>query len=225
MVGNSDLRKIIELREEGKHAEALKAHIWFHEESRKSAGMGGVRLSYAIADWVKLSESFTPARTELLNLRNRYESKLTEGKGGFDEFHDLSAINQYIGQEGHTYQVFKELHERNPDIAESCYHVAEKLLIQNKEYEICSKYMKDPSAAFENIRHMRELNIGIAKENVKLNDEEFISHIDKSFIEDTLNLITLLVSLKEIGKAKEIKEKAISYFPHEKIQNASVSLP
>ena len=48
VVGNEDLDKICELAENGHYQEALEKHKWFHEESKKSAGMGGVRLSYAL---------------------------------------------------------------------------------------------------------------------------------------------------------------------------------
>lgn len=53
-VGNEDLNQICKLTEKGQYKQALEKHLWFHEESKKSPGMAGVRLSYAISAWINL---------------------------------------------------------------------------------------------------------------------------------------------------------------------------
>jgi hypothetical protein len=40
-VGHEDLQEARELAEKGKYEEALQKHLWFHEESKKTTGMGG----------------------------------------------------------------------------------------------------------------------------------------------------------------------------------------
>ena len=86
-VSNKDLIDIRKLIEEGQYQQALEKHIWFHEESRTSRGMGGVRLSYAVPQWVYLGEKYFPAMEALVNTRDKEKSILLSGKGSFENFH------------------------------------------------------------------------------------------------------------------------------------------
>src|SRR5687768_17293473 len=86
-VGNADLQEIRRLTSEGKYEEALNKHLWFHEESKSSIGMGGVRLSFALSHWMELGEAYPPALAALKAIRDANEAKLLEGAGGFREFH------------------------------------------------------------------------------------------------------------------------------------------
>ena len=58
------------LTKSGKYKEALEKHIWFHEASKEMAGMGGVRLSFALGLWMKLAELYPPAMEAFIALRN-----------------------------------------------------------------------------------------------------------------------------------------------------------
>ncbi|HKB15254.1 MAG TPA: hypothetical protein VKF62_04275, partial [Planctomycetota bacterium] len=51
------------LREQGKYEEALQKHIWIHEHSlEQDAAFVGVRLSYALSDWIELGAKYPKAR-------------------------------------------------------------------------------------------------------------------------------------------------------------------
>ena len=131
--GLKDLREARKLAKEGKYEEALKKHIWFHEESKKSPGMGGVRLSFAIVDWVKLSKKYPPAKKALIAIRNKDEKTLLNGTGGFSNFHDLYSINKYLKEEDKTYKLFIILDSKYPKIAKRCYNVIEDALVEKQE--------------------------------------------------------------------------------------------
>ncbi len=79
-------------------------------------------------------------------------------------------------------------------------------------------YMGDPIMKYEDIRHMRELNISIAKTNPKHDKPHFRKHTDDSYVEGVRKLIEVLVALERIDEAKEIQKRALSYFEHEKIK-------
>ena len=153
-------------------------------------------------------------------MRDEYKETLLSGKGGFDEFHDLSSINKYINEEEDTYKVFIILHEQFPTIAASVYHVAEDILIKNKEYKICSKYLGDPIKKYENIRYLRELEYSLARENPEINEPKLQSHADNRFIGETVKLISLLTEISRLDEAKEIRKRALEYFPNEEIENS-----
>ena len=62
-VNLEDLNNIRDLVKNEQYELALQKHVWFHEESKSSSGMAGVRLSYAISNWVELGNKYPPALT------------------------------------------------------------------------------------------------------------------------------------------------------------------
>ena len=219
-VGNKDLTRIIRLAEKGQYQEALEQHIWFHEASRSSAGMAGVRLSYAIEAWVNLAKKYPPAGQALRELRNSYSDTLLRGEGSFDEFLDLSSISGYLNEEHETYKVFMFLHENYPSTASNVYHVAEDMLIERQEFQICNEYMGDPIIKYEDIRLMREMNLSLARKNPNMDRPEFQKITDELFINKSIKLIKLLIGLNRIEEAKEIQQRALQYFHNDEIKNA-----
>ena len=221
-VGRSDLNEARKLAKEGKYEEALQKHIWFHEESKQSPGMGGVRLSFALYSWIKLSEKYPPAKKALFDIRDKDEQALLDGTGDFGNFLDLFAINKYLKEEDNTYKTFKALHDKYPGIAKRCYRVVKGLLVDKKEYQICGKYMIEPIKEYERIKDMRELNLSMMRSKSKLDTPRMRQYTDDSFIKETCQLIEILMGLKRNSEAEEIQKRALEYFDHEKIRNAII---
>lgn len=219
-VGLPDLEEARKLAEDGKYEEALQKHIWFHEESKKSPGLGGVRLSFALSEWIELSKKYPPAKKALVDIRDKNEKALLDGTGNFNNFLDLSAINEYLGEKDKTYQLFKILHNKHPEIADLCYNVAKDILVEKKDYQICGKYITDPIGEFENIRYMREVDLSMMRKNTAFDTPEMRQHTDKSFIKDTCNLIEILIGLGKKSEAEKIQKKALNYFDHNEIRSA-----
>jgi hypothetical protein len=219
-VGPSDLEEARKLAEEGKYEEALQKHIWFHEESKKSPSLGGVRLSYALSSWIKLSEKYPPAKKALVDIRDKNDRALLDGTGNFRNFHDLSAINRHLKEEDKTYETFKALHDKYPKLAKRCYRVARDLLVDKKEYQICGQYIIDPILAYERIRYSRELNLSMMRTKPKRNTPGMRQYTDDSFIKSTCQLIEILMGLGKKAEAEEIQKRALRYFDHDKIRDA-----
>lgn len=221
-VGPADLKEARKLAAEGKYEEALQKHIWFHEESKNSPGMGGVRLSSALSAWIRLSEKYPPAKTALVNIRDNNEKALLDGTGGFSNFHDLYAINRYLNEQDKTYNTFITLHNKYPEIAKRCFHVAKDLLVEKKEYRVCGKYVTDPIKEYERFKKFRELDLKMMQENSKHNTPRMRQHTDNTFIKNTCQLIEILIGLKRNSEAEEIQKRALQYFNHDKIRNAVI---
>lgn len=219
-VGNEDLNRIIRLTKNGQYQEALEQHIWFHEASKSAASMAGVRLSYAIDAWVNLAKKYPPASEALYELRNKYRDTLLSGEGGFEEFLNLSSINQYLQDQNETYNVFMFLYEHHPSQASSVYHVAEDILIEKQEFQICSEYMGDPLVKFEDIRLMREMDVNLARKNPNMDRPEFHNIMNKLYVDKSIKLIKVLIALGRIEEAKEVQKRALEYFPDDEIKNA-----
>ncbi len=219
-VSNNDLDAIRELTKAGQFQQALEKHIWFHEESKSSPGMGGVRLSYAISAWVELGEQYPPALEALIEIRDKDKAALLSGKGSFQSFHDLSAINQGLSEEADTLQLFLILEKEYPEQAEAYYIVAEDLLIKHKKYDMCAKYIGDPIIKFEGLRHNRELQLSFAKTNPKMNKPHFLEYANESYIDGVIKLIEVLVAIEKRDEAKEVQKRAMSYFSNDTIKYA-----
>jgi len=217
--GDDHFRELGALAEAGKYKEALDKHIWFHEASKEFSGMGGVRLSYALDLWMDLAGKYEPAMDGFLALRTSLQEKLFEGVGDSGDFHDLSAINQTLGDSEDTVRVFMTLHDQFPDQAKRVYHIAEKLLVENKYYDVCAIYLVDAKKKYAHIQHMHEMNVDIANKNPDMGDE-FDQYTKDSYVSEVCQLIEILVALKRNDEAADIQRSALTYFDDEAIRIA-----
>ena len=219
-VSNNDLYEIDALIEGGEFDKALEKHLWFHEASRKSPGMGGVRLSFALESWVDLAKKYSPAMDSLVHLRDGYKNTLLEGNGTFDNFHDLFAINQYLENGGDTYSVFMKLHENYPEQAKSYYHVVEDIVVDKKRYDICAAYIADPMKKYKRIEKLHKLNREFSKKQSGPRDEEFEQYTEESYTKGVCQLIEVLSALGKTDVAKEVQTTALKYADNESIRGA-----
>jgi tetratricopeptide (TPR) repeat protein len=223
-VGSNDLQDIRAMVKAGQYEAALQKHLWFHEESKKTPAMTGVRLSFALSNWVELGQKYPKALEALTAIRDENDKLLLSGSGGFAEFHESSAISEALQEQDKTYELFKAVHAKYPAVATDCFHVAMDLLVERGDYELCRGYIKDPVKSFEDIRHMRELNLSFSRTNPKFKDASLAEHADRTYKKKTLQLIDVMVHLRKLDEAREIQSRALAYFPDDKIK-AAVAAP
>ena len=115
--------------EQGKYEEALQRHIWYFNHALDyDQGQTGVRLSFALSQWVELGRRYPKAKQALLEIRDHDSQLLASGQGYAKLFMDVNAINNYLGQEDATLALFKNMNETDPKLASECYYYAEDLL-------------------------------------------------------------------------------------------------
>ena len=217
-VDKNDLNNIYKLIDAGDYQKALEKHIWFHEESKKSPSMGGVRLSYALTSWVALGEKYPKALVELKKIRDSNDSLLRSGKGNFSNFHDLSAINRQLKQSNLTVELFKYLDKNHFEQAKRYYHAVEATLMEIKDYKLCGKYIDNPVFKYESLRYNRESSLNSAKNYPQLNTPEHYNYIDKAYLTGVLNLLEVLTALKREEDKNQVLERASSYFGYSEIR-------
>jgi hypothetical protein len=146
-----------ELAGKGMYAEALLHHLWFHQHALDyQPSLYGVRLSYALLYWLELGNTYPPAQQALRGVRDAKEVELAIGRGSKGMFQDVATINEYLGEEGRTVEVFKLIDMAQPELAAECYMAAEHALTGQREYALCARYIPNPKARFEEIRLFRE---------------------------------------------------------------------
>lgn len=130
---------------EGRHEEALREFVWFHEHAlEESPSLHGVRLSFALGHWAELGKVYPPARQALEAQRDKHLAALLDGSGGKAAFHDIASINDHLGCLDQTYQVFLALLARDPDTAQACSRGAMEAIIAAGDFALAGRFLPDP---------------------------------------------------------------------------------
>jgi hypothetical protein len=144
----------------GAHANALAKHLWFHHNAlRHDDALAGVRLSFALGYWLRLADVYPPAQAAIVRTRDETEQMFQADPSSFDLFHDLAALNQYLGDGLRTADAFAAVARRDPAGATRLYHVAEPYLVAAGRYGECGPFLdssKRLSRARESHRMMSE---------------------------------------------------------------------
>lgn len=128
----------------GRYEEALREYVWFHDEALKiEPAYYGVRLSYALSDWLELSKHYPEARTTLLAIRDRKTDDLLRGDGTRELFHDVAAINECLGEGARTHSLFCRLAAMAPELARSCRSVALPVLVAADDFDLAKLFLPE----------------------------------------------------------------------------------
>jgi hypothetical protein len=139
------LRQARQLVKSQQYAAALEKYIWFHDHALDAdRSLAGVRLSYAILEWVDLGEVYPPARRALESVRDAKAESLMQGTYHARLFHDVAAINRALGQVERTRDLFKTIAGVDRGVAEKCFHIALESLVHTKEFGLARSFMPDP---------------------------------------------------------------------------------
>ena len=139
------LRQARQLVKSQQYAEALQKYIWFHDHALDiERSLVGVRLSYAISEWVELGEVYPPARRAIENVRDAKTESMMQGTNNACLFHDVASINRALGQVERTRDLFKTMAGADRDVAEKCFRFALESLVATKEFSLARSFLPDP---------------------------------------------------------------------------------
>jgi hypothetical protein len=195
-------------RAAGRYEEALQKHFWYHRASREEVGQGGVRLSFALSDWLQLGQVYPPALAKLKEVRDQTGEalrKMDRAEDPFTLFHEYASINQMLNNDSKTVDLFVWLDANDPDVARKAYGVAEPALIKSKEFKLCGKYVK--AGDIDQIIANRQMNEKIATENPKMHIRPFA---ERKFRNSAATLVSLLVKNDEEAQGRQVAEKALA---------------
>jgi hypothetical protein len=190
-------------REAGQYADALAKHVWFHKNGLKyQRSLYGVRLSFALMDWVELGNVYPPALLMLKTVRDESGKKVRDAAADgkiFETFHDFAAINRALKEDAKTTELFVWLDANKPQEAKRAYGVAEPALIQSKQYRLCGKYI-DADRSFAQSAELYRMNKRIMKD---------VGFADKMFSDSVATLVALLALNNHKDDANRVAEKAL----------------
>lgn len=207
------------LAEQGQYEGALAKHVWFHEHALNiRPSYYGVRLSFALSDWMQLGEKFPKALETLRSIRDSDVAKLSAGKATRELFHDVASINQHLGEFTSTVALFKRLDESNETFAASVYDFAEESLLEAHEYELAKKYLGDANGRLKEAEQNFAEGMQITK---KIDHGDAPRRAMESIF--TSKVVRLITILKETGNddgAKSIQTEALKILDNDEIKNA-----
>jgi hypothetical protein len=193
----------------GAFEDALAKQLWYHHNAlRLAPSHTGVRLSFALGDWVKLGEVYPPARAALVRTRDDTEAAFAADPENFDLFHDLSSLNRELGDRPRTANIFTAVARRDPETAGRLYHVAEPSLIAAGCYAECGPFL-DP---VNRVAIAREAYTSMKVWEDEEPDGEFQppKHARTFFVRDAATLVALLVLNSRGGEVAKVRTEALA---------------
>ncbi len=245
-----DLEKIRDeartLATQGRYEEALQRRLWYHNHALEiDQAQTGVRLSFALSDWVELGRHYPKAKQALVEIRDHQTRELAEGRGHFEMFSEVEALNRELQTPDKTYALFKKLESSDPQLAGQCYFWVESALVQKGEYETCLRHLGDPQRRFEILlrswkqmktfeaqgadrrRGQSERYQAMTKTNSAYTTLAARSDLpspppyaDPRFIEQTRQLIEILVATDHKADAEKIRDQAVELLDDARLKNA-----
>ncbi len=195
----------------GRYEDALERHLWFHHHALEyRPSLYGVRLSFALGYWLELAKAYPPALTKLKEVRDDAEKKVIEGKGDVRRlFHDMSSINEELGDDDRTVAAFIQLDKTAPKSARDSYNIAQPALVKAKKYDLCGKYL-EPEKSYELMVRIYRLSLKHAEERKEPAPPKrmMLESAEEAFLEDSATLIALLVLNNRKSEAEKIAEDA-----------------
>ena len=103
---------------EGKFAEALERHEWFHHHALEHhPAYYGVRLSFALSAWKELGEKYPPALESLRRVLDQGVANLGDGNLSVELFHDVVSIHRVLDEDDATLKLFRDLEGKDEEAA------------------------------------------------------------------------------------------------------------
>jgi tetratricopeptide (TPR) repeat protein len=207
------------LAAQGKFQEALEKHVWFHDHALEvRPSYYGVRLSYALSDWVELGKKYPKALETLKGIRDKKTSRLLAGEADRALFHDVESINDHLGESKATVDLFRKIEVARPGFAASVYDLADEALIAAGEYGLAKKYLGDPMTRLAKAK--RRFDEGIQYAKMSRSGDASRQAFESIFTDDIVRIITVLDKTGDSDKAREIQSKALAVLESPAIRNA-----
>ena len=199
--------------DEGNYEEALRDLIWFHNNAlSESRAWAGVRLSYALYDWIRLGELYPPAMVALENTRDDKAKRLLEGQIEKSAFHDVASINERLQTTQKTCELYRQLMTAQPELAKSCAPYALPAVVAAHDYQLAAQLIPDPEATVR--RHCARLNRDV--QQIKFRSYTRAPRrwaYLNIFLEDVQRLLSVLDGVGRHAEAARLEALAISLIP------------
>lgn len=166
MTADERLEAARQATREGRYQEALDGLVWFHHHAlEEDRALAAVRLSYALFYWLDLAKVYPPAMQALEDLREQKAQALLRGDGDRELFHDVTSIDQRLGHNRATYELYLALAERMPELAASGARLALPAIAAVGDYALADQVRGEPLTRIRNAAEGLRTRIRWTKHN------------------------------------------------------------
>ena len=214
------LRQARQLVKSQQYAAALEKYIWFHDHALDSdRALAGVRLSYAILEWVELGEVYPPARSALESVRDTKTESLRKNTNQVTLFHDVASINRAFGQVDRTRDLFKTIAGADRDFAEKCFHMALESLVRMKEFDLARSFISDPQKEIDQFAvPFKFLTDRTGSTSPEMLEESLLS----IYVKKVNLILQIFVGIGEEDAANHLRHYALECVPDTEIRDKVV---
>jgi hypothetical protein len=185
---------------------ALREYRWFHEHALDhDPTYCGVRLSFALDAWVKLAEAYPPARAALIQIRDSKTRRLLRGEGDRATFEDVEAINSHLGDQRATYDLFRQLREVQPGVADACADLAWETAATFDDFALARTCIDDPSTRLRAWTDELNETVSFIRAEVPRPPAELEDTTCAIFAERVVLLLRVLANVGEITEAAALR--------------------
>lgn len=220
MTAQDRLQAAARAAREGRHAEALDEFIWFHRNAlAENPALSAVRRSFALGYWAELGKHYPAALRALEQIRDDSANAVLQGDGGRNAFRDVAAINEHLGTNSATYQLYLALAGSRPDVAKACAGDAVAAIVEAGDYKL-ARDISPPSETL--IRQEAEwLNEQVQRlKHIRYTDApRRWSHV-RMFVAAVQRELTVLVGIGEYTEATRLKALALQLIPSPSLRKA-----
>jgi hypothetical protein len=213
------LNEARQLASEGKYEQALEKHIWFHDHALEiRPSYYGVRLSFALADWIELGNKYPKALETLRQIRDQKAARLLAGGADPALFHDVASIDKVLGRPADSIELFRKFDADQPALAASTCLYLEEALIDARQFVLARKYLGDPDSRFAKIKRSFENGMEFAESKERFHSAR--SSFEQIFTNSVLRLVTLLDKTGDPVLARKIQAEALTILDSPDIKKA-----
>jgi|GEM_PF-3528269 len=210
----ASLERAEQYRREGKYAESLREHLWYHKNALKyDEAQTGVRLSFALGDWVDLGHDYPPATDALRAVRD--ETLVTYRKDPSNAllFDEVMTINLALDDLVSAKSLFYE--GRKNAVRDDAFSLDLDRVFQTGDMKWARDVVGDPEKKIDEIKHNRELS-RLALSTRK----ELANEVDGVFAKQIVNLVKAVAKLDGVPAAHKLQEKALTFLNTPEIRDA-----
>ncbi|MBK8040264.1 MAG: hypothetical protein IPK22_24495 [Verrucomicrobiaceae bacterium] len=209
------LKETQEMVRAGKHEEALKRFVWFHEHALEyEPAMSGVRRSFALGFWKKLGEAYPPALEAMIAIRDADEQLLREGKGSSSLFHDLFALNSTLEEEKKTLELFEVIQAVDPQKAKTYWIIVKHMVLALKRYDLAKLFIPDAEAEFDRVKS----RFVALYDRSKTGAEKVRDFLEGHFVQEVRDLVEFALATGNREVALTIRDKALTVLDDDRLR-------
>ncbi len=198
---------------DGKYAQALERHIWYHKNALKyDQAQTGVRLSFALADWVQLGAQYPPALHELRVIRNETQATWRKNPTDTSAFDDVVSIDFALNDMKSAKLLFYE--SRKNDLGDY-FQIDLRQILASGDMKWAKDVVGDPMVRLKALKSKHEMGARALvghKEMAKENDRFIAGRISE--------LVSAVTQVDGAKTGRKVQEKAMKLFTSPEMKKA-----